>query len=98
MSTSISVSRDGPRVVITLTAEAGRPAVLDHEVLDLLNQSLSDIEDALKETGPNCPRVVILQSDSPKYFCAGANLKVLQNQTEANFPVWLVAGHRAIAR
>lgn len=98
MSTSISATRDGPRAVITLAAEAGKPAVLDHEVLDALDQSLSIIEAALSEESPEGPRVVIIQSDSPKYFCAGANLKVLQTQTEANFPDWLEAGHGAIAR
>jgi enoyl-CoA hydratase len=97
MSTSIITSREGSHVVITLAAPPGKPPVLDHDVLASFEETLEAIDRDIREMREDAPRCVVLQSDSPKFFCVGANLNVLKTLTADNFGDWLELGHRVFA-
>ncbi|MEO1237046.1 MAG: enoyl-CoA hydratase/isomerase family protein [Planctomycetota bacterium] len=74
-------------VTLTLTPPTGKPPTLDRDMLESFGAAL----DGLK-TDP--PRVLVVRSAEPKYFCVGANIHVLQGLTDENIGAWVERGHR----
>lgn len=64
------------------------PCTLDYEVLAELNTIIEEIQ-----TTKNYLRAIVIQSQSPKYFVVGANIKALQNLTSENISDWVINGH-----
>lgn len=91
MHTSIRLERSGETATIVMAAPAGKPPTLDQAVLD-------ELEQALDSLAAQPPRVVVIQSSEPKYFCVGANLHVLQELNADSIVPWVRHGHRVLLR
>jgi enoyl-CoA hydratase len=78
-------------------APPGKPPVLDADVLASFEETVEAIDRDIREIREDAPRCVVLQSNSPKFFCVGANLNVLKTMTEDNFGNWFELGHRVFA-
>jgi enoyl-CoA hydratase len=64
-----------------------------HTPIAALEQVLADIEARIDEV-----RVVVLQSASPKFFCAGANIQVLETINRDTIVPWVHRGHALLNR
>jgi enoyl-CoA hydratase len=89
MQTRVQLERSGVLATITLVAPAGKPPTLDGD-------SLGELAAAAAELAARPPRVVILRSSEPKYFCVGANLKVLEQTNEETIVPWVRRGHEVL--
>ncbi len=87
MLTAIELEWRHPRATIVLSAPAGKPPTLDHS-------SLASLERVIGELKAARPRVVVVRSNTPKYFCVGANLQALEKITPETIGAWVELGHR----
>lgn len=78
---------------MTLQPPEGKPPTLDHAVLEIFERVLGEIEARAAELS-----VVVLQSASPKFFCAGANVRVLETIDGDSIVPWVERGHRLMNR
>jgi enoyl-CoA hydratase len=94
-------------VTLTLPAPHGKPPTLDAPVLqhisgwlDLLMGAPGEIRIPLVDGSVSTcrPRVLVVTSDSPKYFCAGANLEVLRILTPETIGAWTRLGHEVLLK
>ena len=74
---------------IRLTPPEGKPPTLNHAVLHDLGQTIEAL-------AARPPRAVILRSDSPKYFCVGANLNALRQIDTDTIAAWVQHGHEVL--
>lgn len=81
--------------VYTLTLEPpeGKPPTLDHDVMDAWERALAEIENRLPAL-----RAVVVRSASAKFFCAGANLRVMETIDRNSIGPWVERGHRLLNR
>lgn len=93
MSTVLTITSAGAVCTLTLRPPEGKPPTLDYAVLDALERALGEIESRL-----GAARVVVVRSASPKYFCAGANLKVLETIDRDAIVPWVERGHALLNR
>lgn len=93
MTTQVLSSFDGPLCTITLHPPEGKPPTLDHDVIAALDAILADLE-----TRAGALRAVVIRSASPKVFCAGANLRVMETIDERTIVPWVESGHRLMNR
>lgn len=93
MTTTLSTTYTGGICTLTLHPPEGKPPTLDHAVMHACEQALSEIERRTAELS-----VVVLRSASPKYFCAGANVKMLATITRESIVEWVERGHRLMNR
>ena len=93
MTTQVLSSFDGPLCTITLQPPEGKPPTLDHDVIAALDAVLTDLE-----TRAGALRAVVIRSGSPKVFCAGANLRVMETIDERTIVPWVERGHRLMNR
>lgn len=90
MSTHLSLDiKDNIGYLIFIADPPGRPATLDHDVLNELEARLDDLH-----AQANKLRAVILQSQAKKYFVVGANINALQTLNSATIIPWVQHGHR----
>ena len=82
--------------IVLVPADERKPPVLDHDVLDQFDQVLGELEAELRADAP--PRVVILKSDSPRFFCAGGNIAALSTLDAESMGRWIERGHEVFAR
>lgn len=89
MQTHVTLERTDDRAILTLTCDSpGKPATIDHQVLDELEAHLCDLQSS---TADHC--AVILRSDSPKYFSVGANVNALETLDAETIIPWIQRGH-----
>ena len=93
MTTQVLTSFDGPLCSILLQPPEGKPPTLDHEVITALDATLAAIE-----ARAGALRAVVIRSGSPKVFCAGANLRVMETIDERTIVPWVERGHRLMNR
>jgi len=93
MTTQVLTSFDGPLCSILLQPPEGKPPTLDHEVITALDATLAAIE-----ARAGALRAVVIRSGSPKVFCAGANLRVMETIDERTIVPWVERGHRLMSR
>ena len=93
MTTQVLTSFDGPLCWILLQPPEGKPPTLDHEVITALDATLAAIE-----ARAGALRAVVIRSGSPKVFCAGANLRVMETIDERTIVPWVERGHRLMSR
>ena len=93
MSTRLSTTFSAAVCTLTLHPPEGKPPTLDYDVMAALEQVLADIEARLGEV-----RVVVVQSASPKFFCAGANIQVLETINRDTIVPWVHRGHALLNR
>lgn len=67
----------------------GKPPTLDLAVLD-------ELAAAVAELAHEPPRVAVLCSESPKYFCVGANLEALRRIDVGTIEPWVRRGHEVL--
>ena len=93
MSTRLSTTFSDAVCTLTLQPPEGKPPTLDYDVMTAFEQVLTDLESRLAEV-----RVVVLQSASPKFFCAGANIQVLETIDRDTIVPWVRRGHALLNR
>lgn len=93
MSTRLLTTFSEAVCTLTLQPPEGKPPTLDYDVMAALEQVLADIEARLGEV-----RVVVVQSASPKFFCAGANIQVLETINRDTIVPWVYRGHALLNR
>lgn len=93
MSTRITTAYADTVFTVTLHPPEGKPPTLDPDVLDAFDGVLAEIE-------ARAPKLsaVVLQSASPKFFCAGANVNVLATINRKTIGPWVERGHRLMNR
>lgn len=92
MSTRLGTTFAASVCNLTLHPPEGKPPTLDHALMEEFERALDEI------AGRNDLSVVTLQSASPKFFCAGANLKVMETIDQHSIVPWVERGHRLMNR
>jgi len=93
MSTCLTTTYADSVCTLTLHPPEGKPPTLDHAVMHQFEHALTAIEGSGAELS-----AVVLQSASPKYFCAGANLKIMETIDQHSIVPWVERGHRLMNR
>lgn len=93
MSTRVSTAYADAVCTVTLQPPEGKPPTLDPTVMDAFDRVLDEIETRATDLS-----AVVLQSASPKFFCAGANIKVLETINRDTIGAWIERGHRLMNR
>lgn len=93
MRTEIQLVLDAPRAELILAPPPGRPPVLDHDVLDAIDERLA----ALERAG-DAIRMLIVRSAAPRYFCLGADIAALRELDAESIGEWIEHGHRVFNR
>lgn len=93
MSTRLTTTYAASVCTVTLHPPEGKPPTLDPTVMDAFETVLAEIEARLSEIS-----AVVIQSASAKFFCAGANLKVLESIDQYSIVPWVERGHRLMNR
>lgn len=93
MQTPLSLAYADSVGTLTLHAPEGKPPTLDHEVMQAFESLLTEVE---RESSHLVALVV--RSSSPKFFCAGANLKVMEGITADTITPWVLRGHGLMNR
>ncbi len=78
---------------LLLQPPEGKPPTLDYTVMDALDAVLAGIEAHAAELS-----AVVVRSASPKFFCAGANIQVLETIDRHSIAPWVRQGHRLLNR
>lgn len=73
--------------------EPGKPITLSLAVLDELAACLEEIDSQLEGL-----RALVLQSESAKYFCVGANIEALKTLNTETIVPWVQGGHALFNR
>ncbi len=93
MHTLIEYQCEAGLASITWTTEPpGKPATMDHQVLDQLDQIIERIEH------DSTVRSVVMRSACEKYFVVGANINVLATLDERTIGPWVQKGHAVLNR
>ncbi len=92
MITRLSTTFTDTVCTLTLEPPEGKPPTLDLDVMSAFERVLGEIE------GRPALRAVVVRSASPKFFCAGANLKVMETIDRDSIGSWVERGHRLLNR
>jgi enoyl-CoA hydratase len=93
MSTRLATAYADGVCTVTLHPPEGKPPTLDPTVMDAFDRVLDEIETRAANLS-----TVVLQSASPKFFCAGANINVLETIDRDTIGAWVERGHRLMNR
>jgi len=93
MSTRLTTAYADAVCTLTLHPPEGKPPTLDPTVMEAFDRVLDEIETRAAELS-----AVVLQSASPKFFCAGANINVLETINRDTIGPWIEHGHRLMNR
>ena len=91
--TTIDITFISETAWVTLMSPEGKPATIDHGVLDQLDRVLDEVEGREDDV-----RALVLQSSSTKYFCVGADIEALRHIDEASMGDWVRRGHDVFNR
>lgn len=89
MKTHIECEVAGEVATILLSPPEGKPATLDTDVLN-------ELEQAIQQVRAQQSRIVLLRSTSERFFCVGANINVLKETNAATIVPWVMQGHRVL--
>ena len=93
MSTHLSTAYANTVCTVTLHPPEGKPPTLDLAVMDAFDHVLTEIDGRASALS-----AVVLQSASPKFFCAGANIHGLESMNRDTVGPWVERGHRLMNR
>jgi enoyl-CoA hydratase/carnithine racemase len=93
MSTRLTTAYAAAVCTVTLHPPEGKPPTLDPAVMDAFDCVLTEIESRVSDLS-----AVVLQSASPKFFCAGANINVLETINRDTIGAWVERGHGLMNR
>lgn len=91
MPTTIQVRREGATARLILDPAEGKPPVLEPVALFQMEAAIAELE-------ADTPRLLLVESGSPKFFCLGADLSVLKETTLDSIGPWVMDGHRVLNR
>lgn len=86
--------------VTLVPGEPGKPPTIDLDFLSSLDARICQVAELLGP-GPDgrvSVRVVVVRSDSEKYFCAGADISVLETLDQSTIGAWIDRGHQVFRR
>jgi len=98
MQTTLRLEKSPAFWEMTLVAPDGKPPTLDFQVLSEMEKALKEIEASIGASGERAPSCIVVGSSSPKCFCAGANINVLDTLSEETMPDWISRGHATLNR
>jgi len=94
MLTHVAFERRDDIGYVTLSCdEPGKPITLSLAVLDELTKCLDEIDGQMGQL-----RALVVQSDSPKYFCVGADIAALKTLNAETIIPWVQRGHELFDR
>ncbi len=93
MTTRLTTTLTEAVCTLMLEPPEGKPPTLDHAVMEAFERELAGIEARAGEV-----RAVVLRSASPRFFCAGANLKVMETIDRDSIGPWVRRGHALLNR
>ncbi len=93
MSTRLTTAYADAVCTVTLHPPEGKPPTLVPTVMDAFDRALDEIETRAADLS-----AVVLQSASPKFFCAGANINVLETINRDTIGPWVERGHGLMNR
>ena len=93
MHTRLTTAYAAAVCTVTLHPPEGKPPTLDPAVMDAFDGVLTEIERRAAELS-----AVVLQSASPKCFCAGANINALETINRDTIGPWIERGHEMMNR
>jgi len=93
MTTRLTSTFSEAICTLTLVPPEGKPPTLDHTVMDAFERELAGLEGRAGEL-----RAVVLRSASPRFFCAGANLRVMETIDRDSIGPWVRRGHALLNR
>ena len=93
MRTEVQLSYRDAIAHVTLVPPEGKPPTLDAGVIDALDAACAEIE-----SRADTLVAVVLRSHSARFFCAGANLNVMETITASTVAAWVHRGHQVMNR
>lgn len=93
MHTALTLTFSESIAQITLRPPEGKPPTLDYALLDQIDAACTEVESRSGELV-----AAVLRSASPKFFCAGANLKVMETINSNTIFPWVKRGHEVMNR
>jgi enoyl-CoA hydratase len=93
MRTEVTLSYVEAIAHLALSAPEGKPPTLDYRVIEELDAACAEIESRAATLV-----AVVLRSHSPKFFCAGANLNVMETITADTVGACVHRGHQLMNR
>jgi len=98
MQTTLRLKKGPSLWEMTLIAPEGKPPTLDFHVLAEIENTLDEIDEAIGASEEGAPSCLAVSSSSEKYFCAGANINVLDTLSEETMSDWVSRGHATLNR
>jgi enoyl-CoA hydratase len=93
MRTEVNLSSADAIAHLSLVPPEGKPPTLDAGVIDALDAACAEIE-----SRADTLVAVVLRSESTRFFCAGANLNVMETMTAETVAAWVHRGHQLMNR
>ncbi len=81
----------GEVATVHLVSPAGKPPLLDFAGIAQLSITLDRLEKSVEKE--RC-RVLVIKSKSPKFFCCGGDIRVLEKIDPQSFAAWVLMGHQ----
>lgn len=91
MQTEIDLKFTDDCATLCLVSQQGKPPTMDTLLLRRLDDVLTELESRR-------PAAVVVRSASEKFFCVGADLKVVRDMDAENIVPWVLQGHRILNR
>ena len=82
---------EGEVATLHLVPPEGKPPTMDQDVLTMLGNVISELENA-------APRLLIVRSRSSRFFCVGANIAVLKETNADTIIPWVKLGNEVLNR
>jgi len=96
MSATIEIEQQGKIATLLLIPDKPhRPPTFDSDSLQSFATKLQELEAAIEREEV---ALVFLRSASERFFCAGANLQVLQTMDQDSIEEWVTRGHSVFAQ
>jgi len=93
MSTRLTLAVTDAVATVTLVPPEGKPPTLDVDVIAATEELLAGLEARASSL-----TAVVIRSASPRFFCAGANIRALATIDHATIGPWVERGHRLMNR
>ena len=93
MTTEITTEFSGGTCILTMRPPEGKPPTLDYQTITAFEHALEEVESRAHELAS-----MVVQSASPKFFCAGANINVIERMDSQSIVPWVQGGHSLMNR